>query len=146
MEIDRVQLVKGLKVERTGSEQERQRRQQSDESFEDLLESTLEGEGQAEQQPGDGREAAANRDTVSIASGEPLSPLVNDLVSISTAARVSAEVHNAGRRDGDPQQIESELRRHKLPESREPQEPEKELEEPASREGRPRGRGVDTLA
>jgi len=121
MEVDRVQLVKGLRVERTGSEQERRRRQQMEERFEDLLESTLDEDNQREQPPqrGNGAEAAP-RDTVSIAAVHPPTPLVNDLVSISTVGRVSAEVHNAGRSETDPREIERMLRQQELPLAVEP--------------------------
>jgi hypothetical protein len=146
MEIDRVQLVKGLKIERTGSEQERRRRQQSEERFEDLLESTLDGDEQPERQAREDAAEPPSRDTVSISRSAPLSPLVNDLVSISTAARVTAEVHNAGRRDGDPSKIERELRRHQLPEPPDADNAEEAEEDYPPRDSRRGGRRVDTLA
>ena len=99
MEIDRIQAVKGLKVERTGSEQERRRRPQTEEDFSELLESSMseelgDEESQQEQQPPP-RERP--RDTVSITGSEVPPPVVNDLVSISTKALVNAEMHQASR-------------------------------------------------
>jgi hypothetical protein len=121
MEIDRVQLVKGLKVERTGSEQERRRRQQLEERFEDLLESTLEDEDRQDQDDRREKNTTPERqDTVSISAVNPALPLVNDLVSISTAGRVGAEVHTAGRTASDPREIERVLRQQELPLAVEP--------------------------
>jgi hypothetical protein len=121
MEIDRVQLVKGLRVERTGSEQERRRRQQLEERFEDLLESTLEDEERQDQDARREKSAPAKQqDTVSISAANPALPLVNDLVSISTAGRVGAEVHTAGRTASDPHEIERVLRQQELPLAVEP--------------------------
>jgi len=96
MEVDRIQQIKGLRVERTGSEQERRRRPQTEEIFQELLEADLEDEEQPDQRRRQEREQTAKpADTVSITGGVPAAPLVNDLVSISTTARVSAEVRNA---------------------------------------------------
>jgi len=133
MEIDRVQLVKGLKVERTGSEQERRRRQQLEERFEDLLESTLEDEERQDQDARrENKAPPAPHDTVSISAANPALPLVNDLVSISTAGRVGAEVHNAGRTASDPREIERVLRQQELPLVVEPAgERETEADDPA---------------
>jgi hypothetical protein len=88
MEIDRVQqVIRGIKVQRTGSEQDRRRRRDTDEEFRELLDASI-SDDEDEEQP-------IPADTVSIASKEALAPLVNDLVSISSTARVGAEVSNA---------------------------------------------------
>lgn len=88
MEIDRVQqLIRGIKVQRTGSEQNRRRRRDTDEEFRELLDASISDEEDEEQ--------AVPADTVSISSKEALAPLVNDLVSISSTARVGSEVANA---------------------------------------------------
>lgn len=101
MDIDRIQPVTGLKVERTGSEQERRRRRQTGEDFAELLESTLseeqtEEEKKRKQQAREDKPAPA-ADTVSIAGNVLPTPLINDLVSISTTALVGAEMHEASR-------------------------------------------------
>jgi len=103
MEIDRIQPVKGLKVERTGSEQERRKRPQTEEDFSDILDSTM-----AEENPEDSDEQQPSsrqrpQDTVSLAASTPPTPVVSDLVSISSAAKVGSEMHNASRsvEDGD---------------------------------------------
>ena len=147
MEIDRVQPMQGLKIERTGSEQERRRREQTEERFEDLLESTLAGEGESgppQQREGEAEPPAG--DTVSLTGAQPPAPLVNDLVSISTAARVTAEVHNASRPDGDPQSIERELSRLKLPPPPAAEPAEAEEDSPPPKGARTTGPRVDTLA
>lgn len=89
MEIDHVQqLIRGIKVQRTGGEQNQRRRRDTDEEFRELLDASINDEEDEEQ--------AVPADTVSIASKEALAPLVKDLVSISTTARVGAEVASAG--------------------------------------------------
>jgi len=88
MEIDRIQqVIRGIKVQRTGSEQDRRRRRDTDEEFRELLDASISDDEDEEQ--------AVPADTVSIASKEALAPLVNDLVSISSTARVGAEVSSA---------------------------------------------------
>ncbi|MBN2082202.1 hypothetical protein JW859_08335 [bacterium] len=95
MEVDRIQQIKGLRIERTGSEQERRRRPQTEEVFQELLEADLEDQDEQDQRKDRQPEPPQPADTVSITGGVPSAPLLNDLVSISTTARVSAEVHNA---------------------------------------------------
>jgi hypothetical protein len=88
MEIDRIQqVIRGIKVQRTGSEQDRRRRRDTDEEFRELLDASISDDEDEEQ--------AVPADTVSIASKEALAPLVNDLVSISSTARVGVEVSSA---------------------------------------------------
>ncbi len=88
MEIDHVQqVIRGIKVQRTGSEQDRRRRRDTDEEFRELLDASI-NDDEDEEQP-------VPADTVSIASKEALAPLVNDLVSISSTAKVGAEVASA---------------------------------------------------
>jgi hypothetical protein len=93
MEVDRIQPVKGLKVERAGSEQERRRQQQDVEEFHELLDESLDDGDQREtaddEHAGDDRTPAAT-DTVSITNGDTAGPLVQDFVSISVQARMSA--------------------------------------------------------
>jgi hypothetical protein len=115
MEIDRVQLVKGLKVERTGSEQERRRRPQTEEDFSELLDANLEEEEEQQEQKDSEKQAKRNKDTVSITAGMPAPPLACDLVSISTTGRVGAEVDNAKRsvKNGS-NDIERELKKREL--------------------------------
>lgn len=93
MEVDRIQPVKGLKVERAGSEQERRRQQQDVEEFHELLDENLDDGDQRD--AADTDEAADDRqsapaDTVSITNGTTAGPLVQDFVSISIQARMSA--------------------------------------------------------
>ncbi|GEM_PF-2484833 len=93
MEVDRIQPVKGLKVERAGSEQERRRQQQDVEEFHELLDESLDDGAQREAGDGEQEEAdrhAAPADTVSITNGAAGGPLVQDFVSISVQARMSA--------------------------------------------------------
>ena len=93
MEVDRIQPVKGLKVERAGSEQERRRQQQDVEEFHELLDESLddgdENEATGSEDTVSDRQSAAT-DTVSITNGNTAGPLVQDFVSISVQARMSA--------------------------------------------------------
>jgi hypothetical protein len=111
MEIERIQPVHGLKVERTGSESERRRHQRPDEEFNELLEQSLSDDshkGQQEKAHDDHDIYSTNanpvqevlaylpHDTVSLSTTTPLQPTAApDIVSISASARVSAESLNA---------------------------------------------------
>ena len=91
MEVERIQPAKQLKVERTGSEQERRRQREDVEEFHELLESNLEEESRDEPNAGPADRQLPTGDTVSITDGAIAGPLVEDFVSISTQARLSAQ-------------------------------------------------------
>jgi hypothetical protein len=105
MEIDRVQQVTGLKVERTGSESERRRHERPDQEFGSLLDQSLKDE--PGEQPPDGGlpgqrphafrpDQPLARDTVSLTSSKPpAAQPAPDTVSISTAALVGSESDKA---------------------------------------------------
>jgi len=108
MEVDRIQQIKGLRIERTGSEQERRRRPQTEEDFQELLESDLKDEEQQDKPQDKQEHPSKPADTVSITGGTSGTPIVNDLVSISTTALVSAEVRNAQKsvkQNGEPASV-----------------------------------------
>ena len=91
MDFDRVKPTNHLKVERAGHR--RQRRSPHDEAaeFHELLDEDLEedaGEDPAAGTPDEGRSPSG--DTVSITTGAVPPPLVDDFVSISLQARLSA--------------------------------------------------------
>lgn len=145
MEIDRVQLVKGLKIERTGSEQERQRRPQTEEDFSELLDSSLEEEEQQEPEENP-QPTSRSSDTVSISTGVPIPPLAYDLVSISTTARVGAEVDNAKRSlVNGTGKIEQELKKLDLPVPKSDKQADV-TEDPESTPADQDDQHVDTLA
>lgn len=100
MEIDRIQSIQGLKVERTGSEQERRRRRQTEEDFSDLLESSMSEEsspGRDQDKPKEQETPLPPTDTISLSSNQLPAPYISDLVSISATAKVGAEMHHASR-------------------------------------------------
>ncbi len=111
MEIERIQKIHGLRVERTGSESERRRHQRPDEDFNEMLEHSLKDGAGAEHEAGGNEHTGADNghpplppapgpvaaallihDTVSISSLAPPAPtLSTDKVTLSSTALVSAE-------------------------------------------------------
>jgi hypothetical protein len=147
MDIEKVQPPQGLRVERTGSEQQRRRRRELQEAFDELLETTL-GEEETEDKEGTEQEQRQpGTDTVSITNGLNVPTLINDYVSLSSLARQS--VHEAAQRQReeqvtpaatDPQPSDPGPVEPQLSEDHEPGSQAAELEteeQPA---------GIDTLA
>ena len=101
MDIERVQPPQGLRVERTGSEQQRRRKQEMQEAFDELLESSL-SEDETEEQPSKEQDQAQQGpDTVSITNGLPTPTLVNDYVSIANIAKLGKQPGPAKESDGN---------------------------------------------
>jgi hypothetical protein len=148
MDIERVQPPQGLRVERSGSEQQRRRKQELQEAFDELLESTLtEDETEDQAGPGEG-EQQQGADTVSITNGLPTPTLVNDYVSISGMSGAGKEA-DAPRRDtggqagkpADPDPDDSSPTGSRAKEKDQPTSHER-----AADEGPPQPAGIDTLA
>jgi hypothetical protein len=108
MEIDRIQRIKQLKVERTGSEQER-RRKRGESDFSEMLEETLDKEKQDKQEEESSELSSTPPATVSLARDEQSLPLVTDVVSISSSAQVGSAMKEATRKQQQESQRLREL-------------------------------------